>query len=83
MVRQSKSLGALRWTAGVKSDSVNELMMTGWLPEVGGMRGCRQAYRSCVRSLIGRRDLGGREGLGGRLGGRRALRREGEVGRRD
>ena len=48
--------------------------MTGWLPEVGWMRGCRQAYRSRVRSEIGRRDLGGREGLGGRLRGRRAIR---------
>ena len=48
---------------------MNELMMTGWLPEVGRMRGCRQAYRSCVRSEIGRRDLGGREGLGGRFEG--------------
>ena len=64
---------------------MNELMMTGWLPEVGWMRGCRQAYRSRVRSEIGRRDLGGREaeGLRGRLRGRRALRREGEVGTRD
>ena len=49
---------------------MNELtMMTGWLPrrEVGlGDAGVlyRQAYRSCVRSEIGRRDLGGREGLG-------------------
>ena len=63
---------------------MNELMMTGWLPARSGkMRGCRQAYRSCVRSEIGRRDLGGREGLGGRLRGRRALRREGVVGTRD
>ena len=36
---------------------MNELMMTGWLPEVGWMRGCRQACRSRVRSEIGRRDL--------------------------
>ena len=62
---------------------MNELMMTGWLPEVGGMRGCRQAFRSRVRSEIGRPDLGGREGLGGRRRGLRALRREGEVGTRD
>ena len=41
--------------------------MTGWLPEVGEMRVCRQTYRSCVRSEIGRRDLGGREGLGAAL----------------
>ena len=43
---------------------VNELMMTGWLPEVGGGWGCRQAFRSrvTVRSEIGRPDLGGREG---------------------
>ena len=41
--------------------SVNELMMTGWLPEVGDGRACRQAYRSYVRSEIGRRELGGRE----------------------
>ena len=57
--------------------------MTGWLSEVGEMRGCRQAYRSCVRSEIGRRDLGGREGLGGLRRGLRTLRREGEVGTRD
>ena len=50
---------------------MNELMMTGWLYEVGEMRECRQAYRSCVRSEIRRRDLGGREGVGGRLRGRR------------
>ena len=64
---------------------MNELMMTGWLPEVGWMRACRQAYRSRVRSEIGRRDLGWRKGVGGRFerGGRRALRREGEVGTRD
>ena len=67
----------------MKYGLVNELMMTGWLYEVGEMLGCRQAYRSRVRSEIGRRDLGGREGLGGRLRGRRALRREGEVGTRD
>ena len=57
--------------------------MTGWLPEVGRMRVCRQAFRSRVGSEIGLPDLGGREGLGGRLRGRRALRREGEVGTRD
>ena len=57
-------------------------MMTGWLPEVGGMRAYRQAYRSCIRSEFGRRDLGWRESLG-TLRGRRALRREGEVGTRD
>ena len=30
------------------------MMMTGWLPEVGDVRACRQAYRSGVRSGIGR-----------------------------
>ena len=67
----------------MKYDSVNELMKTGWLPEVGEMRGCRQAYRSRVRSEFGISDLGGRGGVGGRLRGLRALRREGEVGTRD
>ena len=43
-------------------DAVNKLMMTGWLPEVGRMWGCRQAYRSCVRSEVGISDLGGRGG---------------------
>ena len=63
---------------------MNELMMTtGWLPEVEWMRACRQAFLSRVRSEIDRRDLGGREGVGGRRRGRRALRREGEVGTRD
>ena len=53
---------------------MNELMMTGWLLEVGEMRGCRQAFRSRVGSEIGRPDLGGREGVGGRWRGRRALK---------
>ena len=30
--------------------------MTGWLPEVGGVWACRQAYRSCVRSEVGISD---------------------------
>ena len=63
---------------------MNELMITGWLPEVGemGMPLAGKRYRSCVRSEIGRRDLGGRDGLGGRLRGRRVLRRKGEVSAR-
>ena len=62
--------------------------MTGrWLREVGYVRACdgKRAgrARSCVRSKYGGRDLGGHEGVVGRLTGRRALRREGEVGTRD
>ena len=69
---QSKSfIKAWDGGAGVKYDLLlghedlgsGELMMTGWLPEVGYVRACWQACRSCVRSEFGRRDLGGREGL--------------------
>ena len=58
--------------------------MTGWLPEVGGVHagvsGCRQAYRSCVRSDIGRPRTS--EGARPR-GRRRPFKRESEVGTRD
>ena len=47
----------------MKCGLVNELMMTGWLPEVGSVRAYRKAYRSCVRSEFDSRDLGGCEGL--------------------
>ena len=67
----------------VKCGLVNELMMTGWLPEVGSVRAYRKAYRSCVRSEFDSHDLGGCEGLGDRRRARRAIRREGEVGAHD
>ena len=53
--------------------------------EASGYLGIDEARNRLVEleAEIGRPDLGGREGIGGRLRGRRALRREGEVGTRD
>ena len=84
-ITQSKALGPLRWSGCELGlcERVDDDRLASPSAEVGWMRACRQAYRSRVRSEIGRRDLGEREGLGGHWRGRRALRREGEVGTRD
>eukprot|EP00966_Prymnesium_polylepis_P320509 7376891-Prymnesium_polylepis.1 len=48
---QSESLGALRWS-GCEVGLCERVDDDRLASRVGEMRGCRQAYRSCVRSEI-------------------------------